>query len=577
MRRSPAAKLHALTFCALAAACGGGERAPDAPPPASPAELTAQSEELRRDLVRVADGVYVAIGYGIANSILLVGEGGAIVVDTMETAESAREVLAAFRGVTDLPIQAIIYTHSHPDHVGGAGVFAEGRDDVPVYAQREVEANMLATAVELQRAITQRSMRMYGATLTPEERVNLGIGAFLAMDEHGTVDTLPPTRTFDDRLEDTVAGIRFELVHAPGETTDQLFVWLPDRKILLPGDNLYRAFPNLYTIRGTPYRDPRAWAASIDAMRARRPEILVPSHTRPIVGADAAYRTLTDYRDAIRFVYDQTVRLVNRGLGPDEIAHRLRLPPHLAESPFLRELYGRPDWSARSVFAGTLGWYDGNPSRLEPLAPDEEARRIAELAGGADALRDAVLEAARRGDHQWVLELSDRALRVAPDDAEVKRARIAALRALAEAEGNPNARHWYFVAAQELAGEVVLPDRLVAPTPEMLAGIPLRAFFDGLAVNLDADAAAGVTTTVGFEFTDTDERFTYHVRRGASEVAEGLDPDANVVVRMRAQDLKELLARVKSPAVVLTTGIEMVRGDRLDFVAFLRLFGADEE
>jgi glyoxylase-like metal-dependent hydrolase (beta-lactamase superfamily II) len=48
-----------------------------------------------------------------------------------------------------------------------------------------------------------------------------------------------------------VGGVRIELVEAHGETHDQLFVWLPDKSVLLPGDNYYHSFPNLYSIRGT--------------------------------------------------------------------------------------------------------------------------------------------------------------------------------------------------------------------------------------------------------------------------------------------------------------------------------------
>ena len=107
--------------------------------------------------------------------------------------------------------------------------------------------------------------------------------------------------------------MKLELVHAPGETNDQLFVWLPEKRVLLPGDNFYRAFPNLDTIRGTLYRDVLQWVESLDRMRERRPEHLVPSHTRPLSGADAIHAALTDYRDAIQFVHDQTIRGINRG------------------------------------------------------------------------------------------------------------------------------------------------------------------------------------------------------------------------------------------------------------------------
>lgn len=558
-------------------ACKERPAAVAAAPVATPDALAAHSAEFKREVIKVVDGVYVAIGFGIANSILLEGEDGVIVVDTMETAESAREVLAEFRKITDKPVKAIIYTHSHPDHIGGAGVFAAGAGDIPVYAQRELVANMEKTSIELQTAITKRSLRMYGTKLSPEGMVNVGLGPFVDVHEGSTIDTLRPSREFDETLEDTIAGIRFQLVHAPGETDDQLFVWLPDRKILLPGDNIYKAFPNLYTIRGTSYRDPRAWADSIDKMRALKAEVLVPSHTRPLVGEAHIASTLTDYRDAIRYVYDQTLRMINQGYTPDEIAATLKLPAHLAVSPMLQEFYGTPGWSARSVFAGTLGWYDGNPSTLQPLPPDETARRMVELAGGADALAERIVAAGRAGEHQWVLQLSDYLLRVQPDRAAVRAARVAALKALGEREANPNARHWYLMTAGELAGEFALPNRILTPTPEMLARMPIARFFDGLAVNLDAEASRDTVIAVGFEFTDIPQRFTYIVRRGASEVVPELRDDADIVVRVSAQVFKEMLAQLRSPGLTIAKDFEVVKGGKLAFVRFMRLFVPVEE
>ncbi|MFC4250534.1 alkyl sulfatase dimerization domain-containing protein [Sinimarinibacterium flocculans] len=552
----------------------------EAPPPAvtvaSPEALRAHSAEFEQGVFEVTDGVHVAIGFGIANSILLEGDDGVIIVDTMETAESAQAVLAAFREITDKPVKALIYTHSHPDHIGGARVFAEGNDAIPVYAHRDVVRNMEKTSIELQTAITRRSLRMYGSYLPEDEHINVGLGPRVDIHDGSTISVMRPTQEFDDRLEQTVAGIRFELVHAPGETEDQLFVWLPDRRILLPGDNIYKAFPNLYTIRGTAYRDPRQWADSIDAMRALGAEYLVPSHTRPVVGAARIDALLTEYRDGIRYVYDQTLRMINQGLTPDEIAARIRLPAHLADADYLAQFYGKPTWSARSVFAGNLGWYDGNPSTLQPLPPDDEAARWAELAGGLDALAQQVVDAQAAGEHQWALQLSDHVLRLQPQHAAVREARIRALRALGEVEANPNARNWYLMAARELAGEFTLPQRILTPTPEMLAQMPLARFFDGMAVNLDAEAAAETVTAVGFEFTDSDERYTYIVRRGASEVVPVLRDDADIVVRVSAQAFKEMLAQLRNPALSLVRDFEVTQGSKLGFARFMRLFQSAE-
>lgn len=557
----------------LLSACGK-PAPPPAVPVATPADLAAQSTEFKREVVKAADGVWVAVGYGIANSILLEGTDGSIVVDTMESMESARAVAADFAKISTKPVKAIIYTHSHPDHIAGAGAFIPAGSTVPIYAQEDVARNMDKISSELQPIITQRSLRMYGWGLTPEERVNVGLGNELDLHEGSTIQILRPTKTFRDTLDDTVAGIHFQLVHAPGETDDQLFVWLPERKVLLSGDNIYRAFPNLYTIRGTSFRDPKKWAASLDQMRRLHAAVLVPSHTRPLQGEKLISETLTDYRDAIRYVHDQTIRLMNAGLLPDEIAERIKLPAHLAKSPFLQEFYGRPSWSAKSLYAGQLGWFDGTPEHLHPLPPLQQARHLAALAGGEEQLDAAIHNAADKNDLQWVLELTGAALRLNARNETAKNARLAALKNLGEAESNPNARHWYLTAYHELRGDLKLPERAVIPTPAMLTAMPLATFFDGLAVNLDAEAAAETQTIVRFEFTGESESWTYIVRRGVSEViAPGeAAPAADLVVRVHTQVFKEMLAKLRNPALTIAKDFEMVKGSKLDFVRFMKLF-----
>ena len=99
-----------------------------------------------------------------------------------------------------------------------------------------------------------------------------------------------------------------KLVHIPGETDDQIGVYIPSMDAFLCADIIYKAFPNLYAIRGTPHRDLMQWVYSIDKIRRLKPEFLVPSHTRHVVGKDKVYTLLTEYRDAIQIVHDQTVR-----------------------------------------------------------------------------------------------------------------------------------------------------------------------------------------------------------------------------------------------------------------------------
>src|SRR4029077_20339695 len=120
---------------------------------------------------------------------------------------------------------------------------------------------------------------------------------------------LPPTRTFNgDQLPLTVAGVRLQLLYTPGETADAISVWLPDKRVLMPGDDFLRAFPNISPIRGARMRSPEDWIASLEKMIAPEPEFVLPSHTRPVIGGGAALAALTAYRDGIKSILEQTIQ-----------------------------------------------------------------------------------------------------------------------------------------------------------------------------------------------------------------------------------------------------------------------------
>ncbi|MGM0450066.1 MAG: alkyl sulfatase dimerization domain-containing protein [Pseudomonadota bacterium] len=534
--------------------------------------LHQHSEEFREEVIEVTEGVHVAVGFGIANSIMIEGDDGLIIIDTMESMEAAERIHERFRAISDKPIKAVVYTHSHPDHIFGTGAFVDPGEDVAVFAHDTLMAQADQIFSVLRPIITNRAMHMFGNRLDDADRTNVGIGAFVDTDEDTTVQMIRPTRTFSDRLEVEVAGVRMVMEHAPGETDDQILVWLPDKEVLLPGDNIYKAFPNLYTIRGTSYRDPQQWVESLDRMRELEPEYLVPSHGRPLTDTDHIQSTLTDYRDGIQYVYDQTLRMMNSGLTPDEIAARMELPPHLAASPYLQPFYGKPEWGARAIYSGLIGWFDSNTTHLHPTPPDEKAQRIADLAGGVDALEDEVREASQAGEHQWVLELTDHLLRVDTGNTVGREARREALETLAAQESNPNARHYYLTEAGKLAGNVTIPKRLLDPTDEMLESIPLEQFFRGLSAALDAEAAEDVHKRVTFEFPDLDQTYTLIVRRGVAEFLEGEHEEADIHVRVQSLPFKRMLAEQSGAIQSIAFDFEYVRGGRLGLGSFLNLF-----
>lgn len=537
-------------------------------------DLAAHTAEFKQEVINVTDGVYVAVGFGLANSILLEGDAGVIIVDTLESVEAARPVKQAFDRITSKPVKAIIYTHHHADHIFGAGVFA-GDDSPDVYSHETTLYYIDRILSIIRPTIYTRSMRQFGTFLPEGGVLNAGIGPRLVFDNTTTTALIRPNKTFSgERLNLEIAGIKLELVHAPGETNDQIFIWLPQKKVLLPADNFYESFPNLYAIRGTAYRDVTQWVKSLDKMRALKPEYLVPSHTRPIKGLDTIYETLTNYRDAIQYVHDQTIRGMNQGLGPDEIIEHVKLPPHLALLPYLQEYYGTVAWSVRAIYDGYLGWFDGNATNLFPLPLKERAKRFARLAGGESALLDCTREAFSTGDYQWVLELTDQLLLLDPELKEARELKAEALTKLGGQQIASTARHYYLTRALELKNKIRIMEREVREK-DVVHSIPLQAIFNSMAINLNPVKSADTDMVVGFRFPDTGEAFTVHVRRGVAEIQPRFPENPTGSVTVDSNVWKEIAAGMRNPAFALAKGDVKIERGTFKLVKFLSLFKRD--
>ena len=539
--------------------------------------MAAHTAEFERTLYEVTDGVHQAVGFGLANSILVEGDDCVFVVDVMGSVESARAVKTEFEKITDKPIRALIYTHNHADHVfGGRGFVPDG--EVGVYAHETTESYIDRVVSIIRPILSARSARMFGNLLPregPDAFVNAGIGPYLEIGGEGeTLGLIRPNRTFADDLDLELCGVPVRLVHAPGETNDQLFVWLPDQRVLMPGDNVYKAFPNLYTIRGTLYRDVLEWAKSIDRMRELHPEHLAPSHTRPVSGADRIAEILTAYRDAIQYVHDQTIRGLNRGLTPDELALAIELPPHLRNHPYLQEFYGTVEWSVRSIFSGYLGWFGGDTATLSPAPPDERARGFRDLAGGEAGLLAAAQRALEREQYAWAAELASQLVRLDPDSRKAKGLEAAALRALGQRSTSPNGRNYYLTTARELEGQVVVEsDRDIDDSVRtLLDTIPIGNFMAAMPTNLDPEKSAETDLVVGFRFPDVGESYTIHVRRGVAELRPHFPERPDVAVSVDSGVWRELVVGLRSPALAFATGDVEVEGSTLDLIGFLRLF-----
>lgn len=262
---------------------------------------------------------------------------------------------------------------------------------------------------------------------------------------------IPPNHTFTaDRRNLKLAGIPVTLFHTPGESQDTIAVWLPDRRVVIAGDNLLRSFPNVAPIRGARFRSPEDWITSLNRILSLHAEALVPGHTRPILGSVAVSAVTTAYRDGIQSILQQTLAGIRNGERPDELVTHVRLPAELESNPWLAEFYGSVEWLVRGIYADRLGWFDGNAAGLFPLSSRDRAARLLPLLGERSGVIAKAQQALAVGDYRWAAELADLILALKPADQEARILKADALTALAEQQMNAIARNYYLTVAQSL-------------------------------------------------------------------------------------------------------------------------------
>ena len=405
-------------------------------------------EQYKKQVTKVNDRIYHFLGWGHSNATAIIGETSVILVDTLDSDERAKRLRAELATITDKPVRTIIYTHSHPDHRGGAGAFRDTVEEIIAFKAR---TEPLDGYGRIAAALNRRGGFQFGYELTDEENISQGIGPRegKAVGD-GVYDFMPPTTVYDvDTTTRTIDGVTMELTAAPGETDDQLFVWLAEDKVMIRGDNYYGCWPNLYAIRGTQYRDIAQWIKTLEKILSYPAEALLPGHTAPLMGRSRIQEVVGNFKNAIASVFEQTLDCLGRGLTLAETVESVRLPEELRDKEYLGEYYGTVEWSVKGIYNGYVGWFDGDAAHLMPCPRREFSTAVLELAGGPDAVLAKAQSCLEKGESQLALELLE-LLAGEAQSGQMKEVKRRALLARAAQMTSANARHYYICSANEI-------------------------------------------------------------------------------------------------------------------------------
>jgi alkyl sulfatase BDS1-like metallo-beta-lactamase superfamily hydrolase len=293
-----------------------------------------------------------------------------------------------------------------------------------------------------------------------------------------------------------------------------------------------------------------------------------------VLGAKEVARVLRLYRDQIQFVHDQTIRRMNQGMTPQEIAETVTLPPALNdEHPWGRQYYGTVKHSTRNVYGGYVGWFQGDPVDLDPTPRREQARDYVKLMGGRDRVLNEARRAFKANKHQQAAELATLLLRINTEDDEPRRLKAAAFRKLGYAQMNASWRNYYLVSAMELdrqIPEAIYLREAVKMLGPALRGLPAQNQMAALPTRLRAEETYDKDMIAAIRYTEDGTLFRVHLRHGVLEVSPLRPAGAKFVLNVTRESMGDLLAGV-DPATLLGSAIT-VEGDANLAKEFLSYF-----
>lgn len=463
----------------------------------------------------VAPGITVFGGHSFVNTTLIEGTEGLILYDTGEVLEDGERFLQQIRAISDKPIVAIIYSHAHYTH--GTSAILANETNVRIIGHPNLNANcavsgtgsLFPETAPLQVARLLQQFNYYlpdnGAGAPAGAKINFGRSGYVPVDtpvEHGQCMT--------------IAGVEMIFYTQHGSDSDDcLTVHLPQSGVVL--NNMFWPFlPNIYTLRGAKFRDPREWAEGLKLIRDLNPETLVNTHAKALTGRKQVRAALNDVIDGLNAILDQSLRGILRGLGPDDLRDFVRLPPHLEAVPNLAQIYGEISHYGPYLYNQALGWFGGNAASINQIAPDEQAVRLVKAMGGNDRVFEIAKTAFAEKEYAWAAQLIGYVFKCDPANREVRGLKADILQHMGEITPAHTIRSWYLSQARALRGEVTIARVKFASVSILKVAEPADSM-NQYRVRIDPEKSAEIDKLVVLKIADRNTRHGWHLRRGVVE------------------------------------------------------------
>ena len=522
-------------------------------------------------LFEVTDGIYQIRGNDLANITFVRGNTGWIVFDPNTAAETARAGLTLInREIEELPVVAVIYSHSHGDHFGGvrgvvdADLHAAGKVEIiaPVgFLKEAVSENVYAG-----NAMTRRLFFQYGLLLPANPHGHAGQGLMQNV-ATGSIGLLAPTRVVTEAIEDfEVDGIRMIFQNTPGtEAPAEMNTYIPSKKTLWMAENVTNTIHNIYTLRGAKVRDALAWSKYISRalfLFGQEAEVMMASHHWPRWGNERIQEVMRGQRDAYAHLNNQVLHLANQGVTINEVHNEYRVPESLENAWYARGYHGSPEHNSRAVINRYLGYWDANPTTLIPLSPSDSAPLFVEMMGGAENIMAKGAALYESGDYRLAQEILDKLVHAEPGNQDAKDLLADVWEQIGYQQENPGLRNSFLAGAFELRSGIPEGNTVNTISADLISAMGTALFLDFLGVQMDSRLAESLPATkINLTTPENGETFAIELSNATLTNIEGyLHDDPDLDVSMGLEKLFAVMGGQMRFADVIDQGLAEAEG-----------------
>ena len=523
-------------------------------------------------LYEVIPGIYQVRGFDLANITFIRSKTGWIVFDPLTAKETAAAALKFINEqLGERPVVAVVYSHSHADHFGGVRGVVDETDvrsgKVKIIAPVGFMDHAVSENVYAGNAMSRRLFYQYGVLLprSPFGHVDQSIGKNTAA---GNLGLIPPTVIIEKDFETlTVDGVRMEFQNTPGtEAPAEMNTWFLDFKAFWAAENIVATIHNIYTLRGALVRDPLEWSKQINVALykyGQQAEVMFASHSWPRWGNDRIQEIMRAQRDTYANLNNGVLHLANQGVTINQVHNVYTVPESLQQQWAVRSYHGSVEHNSRAVINRYLGYWDGNPTTLIPLSPEDSAPLYVEMMGGAKPIIAKGRELYDQGKYRHAQEILNKLVYAEPENQEARDLLADVFEQIGYQQESPSVRNSFLAAALELRSGI--PEGASPKTggPDMIRAMTTELWLDFLGIRLDSQKAEGKEFTINLVTPDNNEKFVVELSNATLTNIEGFQADdVDLTVTINRADLEKTMMGAISFDEQIKTGKAKLEGNR---------------